>query len=414
MKRRPETTFADFQLLEPIQRAIQAEQYHTPTPIQAEAIPHVLAGRDVLGCAQTGTGKTAAFALPILHRLDLAKRVAGGHGPRALVLCPTRELASQIHASFATYGRFLTVRTSSVFGGVGQHSQVLELQRGVDVLVATPGRLLDLLQQGHVRLQRLNTFVLDEADRMLDMGFLPDLRRIIARLPAERQSLFFSATMPEEIEELANSLLCRPVRIMETPPSSTVERIEQQVFFVERSHKRALLCGLLRTPEAKRVLVFTRTKRGADKLARELCQEGIHADAIHGGKSQSIRQRVLGRFRAGKSRILVATDVAARGIDIDYVSHVINFDMPREPEDYVHRIGRTGRAGAGGTAISLCDAGERCSLSVIERRIARKIAVRHDHAAFAGPSRGTRDPQLRRVTSSKRPQRQAQSSGASP
>jgi ATP-dependent RNA helicase RhlE len=373
--------FADFNLLAPIQRAIQAEQYHTPTPIQAETIPHVIAGRDVLACAKTGTGKTAAFALPILHRLGQSTRIPHGSGPRALVLCPTRELASQIQASFATYGQFLTVRAAAVYGGVAQHSQVLELQRGVDVLVATPGRLLDLMQQGHVRLRNLNTLVLDEADRMLDMGFLPDLKRIIARLPSERQSLFFSATMPGEIESLANSLLRQPVRIVVTPPASTADRIDQQVYFVDRSRKLPLLHDLLHTPEAKRVLVFTRTKRGADKLAKALCRSGIHTDAIHGGKSQSLRQRVLAQFRAGRSRILVATDIAARGIDIDYVTHVINFDLPREPDDYVHRIGRTGRAGAEGTAISFCDASERTNLSAIERRIARKIAIRHDHAS---------------------------------
>ena len=398
------STFADFQFIEPIQRALQAEHYETPTPIQVQAIPPLMEGRDLLGCAQTGTGKTAAFALPILHRLDKDRRPALALAPRVLVVCPTRELASQICASFATYGQFLRFRQATVFGGVGQGPQVRALQRGVHILVATPGRLLDLMQQGHVRLDRLDTFVLDEADRMLDMGFLPDVKRIISRLPRERQSIFLSATMPQEVAALADSLLRSPAKVMVTPSASPVEQIEQRVLYVERNNKRDLLHDLVSSADAQRVLVFTRTKRGADNVAGQLTKSGIRTDAIHGGKSQSFRERALLTFRSGRARVLVATDVAARGIDIDAITHVINYDMPHEPESYVHRIGRTGRAGASGTALSLCDASERGSLRAIEKLIGRKIIVLSDHRFHSsslppvepGRAAGPRRPQRSR------------------
>jgi ATP-dependent RNA helicase RhlE len=368
-------SFKELNLIEPIQRAIETENYAIPTPIQAAAIPHLLAGRDLLGCAQTGTGKTAAFALPILQLIDQNRQPAAPHGVRALVLSPTRELASQISRSFEVYGRHLHFRQAVVFGGVNQNPQVRALARGVHVLVATPGRLLDLMGQGHVRMDKLTIFVLDEADRMLDMGFLPDLRRIVAQLPSRRQSLFFSATMSARASELASVLLTNPVRISVTPPATTVGRIDQRVFFVERSMKQALLRRLLGVSGVSRALVFTRTKHGADKVARLLGREGLVADAIHGNKSQNMRERTLEKFRRGSVRILVATDLAARGIDVDDVSHVINFDMPLEPESYVHRIGRTGRAGAAGVALSFCDPTERGSLRAIEKLTKQAIAI---------------------------------------
>lgn len=393
-------SFKDLNLIEPLQRALAAEKYTHPTPIQAAAIPHLLARRDLLGCAQTGTGKTAAFALPVLQLLDSNRKPAVSRAPSVLVLAPTRELASQIGRSFEVYGQNLHFRQTVVFGGVGQNPQVRALVRGVHVLVATPGRLLDLMNQGFIRLDQLQIFVLDEADRMLDMGFLPDLRKIVARLPAKRQSLFFSATMSPEATELANKLLTDPVRINVTPPSPTIDRIEQRVFHVEKAAKRALLNRLLGESSYDRVLVFTRTKHGADKLARQLGQTGLVADAIHGNKSQNARERTLERFRQGGVRILVATDVAARGIDVDGISHVINFDIPHEPESYVHRIGRTARAGASGVALSFCDPAERGSLRAIERLIKRPIAVEgrdvvrredHDGGKHAGnPGNGHR------------------------
>ena len=379
------TSFAEFSLAEPIFRAIQAEGYERPTPIQAAAIPHLLAGRDLLGCAQTGTGKTAAFALPILHRLDQNRRAATPHAPRVLVLSPTRELAAQIGQSFATYGRNLRFRHTVIFGGVGQQPQVRALARGVHVLIATPGRLLDLMEQRHLRLDGLDTFVLDEADRMLDMGFLPDLKKIIAHLPRQRQSLFFSATMPSNIADLANKLLTDPVRVNVTPPSSTVELIEQRVMYVEKAGKRALLHQVLSETNFDRALVFTRTKHGADKVVKQLVQGGIHADAIHGNKSQSARERTLQRFRSGALRVLVATDLAARGIDVAGISHVINYDLPQEPESYVHRIGRTGRAGATGIAMTFCESGERGALRAIERLVKKAIDVDPAHVDQSSP-----------------------------
>ncbi|MFN6194230.1 MAG: DEAD/DEAH box helicase, partial [Planctomycetota bacterium] len=337
-------------LSEPILRALAARNYTTPTPIQARAIPHLLQGRDLLGIAQTGTGKTAAFALPMLQRLHQANRRANPKLPRALVLAPTRELATQIADSFEAYGKHLHQRVAIVFGGVGQSPQVQALQRGVDVLVATPGRLLDLMQQRHCDLGDLEILVLDEADRMLDMGFLPDVRRILQRIPAERHSLLFSATMPADITQLANSLLRDPLRVEVTPPAATADRIDQSVHFVKKDKKRDLLVELLSDPQFVRTLVFTRTKHGADRVARALTKACIEAHAIHGNKSQGARERALDGFRDGSAPVLVATDIAARGIDVPEITHVVNFDLPNVPESYVHRIGRTARAGRNGVA----------------------------------------------------------------
>jgi ATP-dependent RNA helicase RhlE len=373
------TTFSDLGLAEPLLRALSAEGYTQPTPIQAQAIPHLAAGRDLLGVAQTGTGKTAAFALPILGRLA-AERVAPlAKSARVLVLTPTRELAIQIADSFRRYGRHLHLRHAVVFGGVGQKPQVDALARGVDILVATPGRLLDLIGQRHVRLDGLSVFVLDEADRMLDMGFIHDVRRIIGLLPKERQTLLFSATMPGDIAHLADSILRNPVRVAVTPVASTVERIDQRVLFVAGSDKRSLLAELLRDPEIERALVFARTKHGADRIADQLDRHKIAAAAIHGNKSQNARQRALEDFRRGRVRVLVATDIAARGIDIDGITHVINFDLPQVAESYVHRIGRTARAGMSGTALSFCSGEERDLLRDIEKLTRRKLAVVENH-----------------------------------
>jgi len=379
-------SFSDLALLEPIHRALRAANYERPTPIQAQAIPHLLAGRDLVGIAQTGTGKTAAFALPILHRLSAQHAPVGRGFVRALVLTPTRELAIQIDESFRTYGRYLSLRHAVVYGGVNQRPQVAALSRGLDILVATPGRLLDLMGQGHVRLERLSVFVLDEADRMLDMGFIHDVRKIIATLPKARQSLFFSATMPPEIGRLAASILSNPARVEVTPAASTVERVEQRVLFVDAARKRALLAEILKDPAITRALVFTRTKHGANRLAEQLERIGVQVEAIHGNKSQPARQRALESFRAGETRVLVATDIAARGIDIDGISHVINYELPNVPESYVHRIGRTARAGADGIAISFCDGAERAYLKDIEKLTRRAIAVVEDHP-FHVPAR---------------------------
>ena len=355
--------------------------YTAATPIQSQAIPHVIAARDVLGCAQTGTGKTAAFALPILHRLMAANRASRGRSRPicVLVLSPTRELASQIGGSFQTYGRDSQIRQTVIFGGVGQHAQTRALQRGVDVLIATPGRLLDLMNQGFVRLGDVEILVLDEADRMLDMGFIPDVRRIIAKLPARRQTLLFSATMPDAIAQLANSILRDPVRIRIPPVRATTELIRQSVFFVPNRDKIRLLAEYLSTQASTRALVFTRTKHRADRVARQLRQTGIVAAAIHGDKSQSgSRERAFAEFRSGRIEVLVATDIAARGIDVDGISHVLNFDLPREVETYVHRIGRTGRAGTKGVAVSLCDEEERQYLRAIERLIGRSLPAERE------------------------------------
>lgn len=368
-------TFDELDLIVPIKRALAQEKYVTPTPIQAETIPAAVQGLDVLGCAQTGTGKTAAFALPILNELGQRNRRAIANRPLALVLAPTRELAIQIGESFATYGKHLKLRHALVYGGVSQVNQVRQMRNGVHILVATPGRLLDLMNQGHITLDQLEIFVLDEADRMLDMGFLPDLKKIINELPDDRQSLFFSATMPPKIVELSGRLLYNPVTVNVTPKSTSVERIDQQVYFVERGGKQPLLEKLLADPGVDRVIVFTRTKRGANVVAERLGKSGIDAAAIHGNKSQASRQRTLEAFRRNKIRVLVATDVAARGIDIDGVTHVVNFDLPTEPECYVHRIGRTGRAGADGIALTFCTSEQRSDLHVIEKLIGQKVPL---------------------------------------
>ncbi len=382
-------SFQQLSLIEPLKRALGEEGYAVPTPIQAQAIPHLLAGRDLLGIAQTGTGKTAAFALPILQRLAAARDGTGKvalerQTARCLVLTPTRELAIQICDSFRAYGRHLGLRSTVIFGGVGQNPQVAAMARGVHILVATPGRLLDLIGQGHVKLDRVEVAVLDEADRMLDMGFIHDVKKIVARLPKQRQTLLFSATMPADITRLAAGILRDPARVEVTPAASTVERAEQRVMFVERGDKRDLLCAMLKDRALARVLVFTRTKHGANKVAEQLGRAGYRADAIHGNKSQGARQRALEGFRAGHVRVLVATDIAARGIDIEGITHVVNYELPNVPETYVHRIGRTARAGAAGAAISLCDGEERAYLRDIERLIGRKVPV-VDARAF-GPA----------------------------
>jgi len=382
-------SFEAFGLGPEILRAVAEENYTAPTPIQEKAIPHVLAGRDLLGCAQTGTGKTAAFALPMLHRLQAPPWKGSGRRPiRALVLTPTRELASQIAESFGAYGRHTGLRHAVVFGGVGQGPQAQALKRGVDILVATPGRLLDLISQGLVPLRTVETFVLDEADRMLDMGFIHDIRRVIDRLPAKRQTLFFSATMPGEIRGLADGILRDPVRVAATPVATPAEAVAHRVHYVEKPEKIDLLRHLLEGPAVKNALVFTRTKHGADKVTRQLERHNVRAEAIHGNKSQNARERALGNFKRGRTRVLVATDIAARGLDIAELSHVINFDLPNEPESYVHRIGRTGRAGASGIALSFCSFEERPFLAGIERLIRKHLPVAEGHPFRSGRNPG--------------------------
>jgi len=375
----PPMQFSELGLIRPIAEAVAAEGYVNPTPIQAKAIPHVLAGRDLLGLAQTGTGKTAAFALPILQRLAQTAPNRGHRYTRCLVLTPTRELAAQIGESFATYGRHLQLRHTVIFGGVGMEPQKQALRNGIDILIATPGRLLDLAGQGLVDLRGLEVFVLDEADRMLDMGFIHDVRRVIGLLPTRRQTLFFSATMPREAQELADRLLHQPETVAVVPPSTTAEKVEQEVFFVEKGDKRALLVDVLRDSAMKRVLVFSRTKHGANRIAEHLVKQQIGAEAIHGNKSQSARERALANFKAGKTRVLVATDIAARGIDIDDVSHVVNFDVPEVPETYVHRIGRTARAGATGMALTFVEADERADWKAIVKLTRQDIPVVEGH-----------------------------------
>lgn len=372
-------TFASLNLHQSIQKAIEETGYTHPTPIQNEAIPSLLKGRDLLGCAQTGTGKTAAFALPILHNLYVDKTKVQPRHVRALILAPTRELAIQVHESFTLYGKHLRIRTAVVFGGVGQAPQIKATAQGVDVLVATPGRLLDLIGQGFIKLSQLEVFVLDEADRMLDMGFIHDLKKILKLLPVKRHNLFFSATMPPEIEKLANSILHNPVKVEVTPVSSTAELIDQTVMFVDKENKRPLLKEVLQNKDLKRVIVFTRTKHGANKIVEFLAKNRITAEAIHGNKSQSARQRALENFKEGTTRVLIATDIAARGIDVDGITHVINFDLPNVSEDYVHRIGRTARAGKSGFAISFCDAEEKAFLKDIEKLIGKSITPNDQH-----------------------------------
>ncbi len=429
-------SFKELRLAEPIVRAVAAEGYTTPTPIQTKAIPEVLAGKDVLGCAQTGTGKTGAFAMPILHRLATSpatpgkrdrKRPRAGR-PRALVLCPTRELATQIFESFRTYGRNLPLRHAVVFGGVSQARQVRDLRAGIDVLVATPGRLLDLIGQGLIDLGAVEVLVLDEADRMLDMGFIQDIRRIVDRLPARRQGLLFSATMPVEIRRLANTILNQPVFVQVAPAASTADAITESVYLVARKDKATLLARLLRREAVERTLVFTRTKYGADKLVKTLRRSGIAAEAIHGNKNQNARTRALHDFKSGRTPVLVATDIASRGIDIDEITHVVNFDMPNIAETYIHRIGRTARAGASGIALSFCDHEELDHLRAIERLIGRRLDVnenesdlvfdaptplsdRNDHRSTTSPAFGNR--RRRRGPSGVGHSRQSAASGPS-
>ena len=382
-------TFEQLGLNAPILNALKELDYHAPSPIQEKAIPPALAGRDVLGCAQTGTGKTCAFATPILQRLSA--ETVSGRPIRALVLTPTRELAIQIGESFEAYGKYLSLRHAVIFGGVGQNPQVEALRRGVDILVATPGRLMDLHDQGFVSLDELDIFVLDEADRMLDMGFIHDVKKILKWLPRQKQTLFFSATMPPEISDLVNSLLRDPARVAVDPISSPVEAIEQSVYFVDKNNKTRLLAHLMGQLGVKNALVFTRTKHGANKVARDLEKAGVTAAAIHGNKSQTARQQALSDFKAGNIRCLVATDIAARGLDIEELSHVFNYNLPEVPETYVHRIGRTGRAGRGGAAIAFCDFGEKPLLRDIEKLIGKQLPVVEDHPypmeVFQAPKR---------------------------
>jgi len=432
--------FSDLRLIEPILRAVAAEGYTTPTPIQQKAIPHVLEGHDLLGCAQTGTGKTAAFALPILQRLMQANRpestnhepTFGEGGPprgsngharagrnaharsprnghvrriRVLVLAPTRELAAQINDSFRAYGRNTPLRSTVIYGGVSQHPQTRALQEGVDILVATPGRLLDLMGQGYVDLSNIEVFVLDEADNMLDMGFIHDIRKIIPKLPRQRQTLLFSATMPEEIRQLADTILRNPVSVAVTPVASTVETVEQSVYMVDKPFKPAMLTHYLNNNGVARMLVFARTKHGADRLARHLTRQGIRAEAIHGNKSQNARNRVMEQFKSSSPPVLVATDIAARGLDIDNVSHVVNYDLPNVPETYVHRIGRTARAGASGVAVSFCDHEERGLLRDIERLIRKPLPVCSDQPKFTAKDLPARPSRPERANNGQSPDR---------
>ncbi|WP_372768090.1 DEAD/DEAH box helicase [Lutibacter sp.] len=374
-------TFKDLEIIEPILKALSAEGYTHPTPIQEQSIPILLNRNDLLGCAQTGTGKTAAFAVPILQHLYLDHKSTSKNQRkiRALIITPTRELAIQISDSFTAYGKFTGIKNTVIFGGVKQGGQTDTLRRGVDVLVATPGRLLDLMNQGYISLKDVEYFVLDEADHMLDMGFIHDIKKIIAKLPTKRQSLFFSATMPADIVDLSRKILGNPQRVTVKPEQATAEKVEQAVYFVSKKSKPKLLVHLLESEEVFSTLVFSRTKHGADKIVRFLAKADISAAAIHGNKSQGARQRALGNFKSGETSVLVATDIAARGIDIDELSHVINYDLPNIPETYVHRIGRTGRASASGIALSFCDAEERAFLRDIQKLIDQKIPVVTEH-----------------------------------
>jgi len=374
-------SFDTLGLIQPISKALLQEGYEQPTAIQKQAIPPALSGRDLLGCAQTGTGKTAAFAIPILQSL-YSNKTHGSRYIRSLILTPTRELAIQIGESLSAYGKYTGLQHAVIFGGVSQHAQTQQLRLGIDILVATPGRLLDLMQQGFIRLEHIRIFVLDEADRMLDMGFIHDVKKIVAKLPLKKQTLFFSATMPAEISGLAHALLHDPVKVAVTPVASTADMIDQSVFFVSKQNKRQLLQHLLCDSDVKSALVFTRTKHGADKVTRDLSRSGIKAEAIHGNKSQNNRQSALKNFKTGRTRVLVATDIAARGIDIDELSHVINYEISNIPETYVHRIGRTGRAGANGVAIAFCDDEERPYLREIQKLTGKTIRVRIDHPDY--------------------------------
>jgi len=373
--------FTDLAIIKPILDALHDEGYSKPTPIQQQAIPHILQTSDLLGCAQTGTGKTAAFAIPILQLLAKPISMASrGQRPiRALILTPTRELAIQIQESFNAYGKNLRLKNLVIFGGVNQGPQVTELKKGIDILVATPGRLLDLISQGYIQLKDIEIFVLDEADRMLDMGFVHDVKRIITKIPAKRQTLFFSATMPQEIQSLANSILHNPVKVEVAPVSSTADTIDQSLYYVAKENKRSLLAFILSDKNIETALIFTRTKHGADKVVKDLVRIGIRAEAIHGNKSQNARQRALNNFKNRETRILVATDIAARGIDVDELTHVINYELPNVPETYVHRIGRTGRAGLSGTSYSFCSEEETEELRDIHKLIGKQIPVQENH-----------------------------------
>jgi ATP-dependent RNA helicase RhlE len=373
------TSFKQLELIDPLLRAVAQENYKEPTPIQAQCIPLLLEGRDIMGCAQTGTGKTAAFALPLLQMLTQSNAAQGKPIIRVLVLSPTRELAAQIEESFQAYGRFLKLRHLVIFGGVKQNPQVAALRKGVHILVATPGRLLDLVGQGYIHLGQVQFFVLDEADRMLDMGFIHDIRKVLKELPEKRQNLLFSATLPPDITRLAGAFLRNPARVQVSPPTSTVNQIEQRVMFVDRGDKPRLLIEQLNQPSMARVLVFTRTKHGANRLVKRLNKARIPAVAIHGNKSQSARRKALAGFHSGSITILVATDLASRGIDVENISHVFNYDLPHEPEVYIHRIGRTGRAGLSGVAVSFCEASQTADLRLIERLIGNEIPVDKDH-----------------------------------
>ncbi|WPU93269.1 DEAD/DEAH box helicase [Mucilaginibacter sabulilitoris] len=405
-------SFENLKLIEPLLKALKTEGYTTPTPIQAQAIPIILQRQDLLGCAQTGTGKTAAFALPILQLLH-QDRIAHKEQKtiKALILTPTRELAIQIAESFTAYGKHTGLKNLVIFGGVSQNPQVDALRRGVDILIATPGRLLDLVNQRYVHLEHVKMLVLDEADRMLDMGFVHDVKKIIAKVPAKRQTLFFSATMPKEIQQLADTILTDPEKVEVTPVSSTADTIQQSIFYVDKSDKKSLLIHVLKDKNIKTVLVFTRTKHGADKVVKDLTRVGITAEAIHGNKSQNARQRALTNFKNRTTRVLIATDIAARGIDIDELTHVINYEIPNIPETYVHRIGRTGRAGANGIALSFCDEDELEFLKDIHKLIAKEIPVEDAHpyplspaaiAAGMAAKKGTANANLRNGSSSRR------------
>lgn len=372
--------FESLNIIEPILRSLKEEGYTIPTPIQSKAIPVILSGKDLIGCAQTGTGKTAAFAIPVLQHLYKKEMNGDRRTIRSLILTPTRELALQIEESFRAYGRHTGLRCTSVYGGVSQHSQVNRLRGGIDILVATPGRLLDLINQRLLSLSRIEIFILDEADRMLDMGFIHDIRKVVELLPEKRQSLFFSATIPREIISLAGSIVNDPVKVEVSPPASTVESVDQYVYFTGKKDKNALLIDLLQDEKMKTVLVFTRTKYGADKVVTVLKKKNISAESIHSNKAQVTRKRALSNFKARRTRVLVATDIAARGIDVDDLGFVINYEIPNIPATYVHRIGRTGRAGLGGTAISFCDIDEKAYLRDIEKLISKKIQVVADHS----------------------------------
>ncbi len=399
--------FQSLNIIEPILKSIAQEGYTIPTPIQKEAIPIVLRGTDLLGCAQTGTGKTAAFAIPILQLLHANKAYDRKRKIRSLIVTPTRELAIQIDESFKAYGRYCGLTSTVVFGGVNQNPQTATLQRGVDILVATPGRLLDLMDQGFISLRDVEIFVLDEADRMLDMGFIHDVRKIIAALPKQRQSLFFSATMPPEIVKLSNTILYQPMKVEVTPSASTVDIVQQFIYFVDKGNKPALLVDVLKDKNIRTALVFTRTKHGADRVVKILEKHKITAEAIHGNKAQNARQRALANFKAKTTRVLVATDIAARGIDVEDMEFVINYEISNLPETYVHRIGRTGRAGAKGTAFSFCDAEEKPYVRDIEKLIGKKIPVidEHpyplmDHNPVKTPQRQPRSNQMRQQRNS--------------